>query len=58
MAKYVLQVTVSVPDETPMTVLVSHMSDALSIGCEQLDEDSGTEMPGIVGRFTIVSIES
>lgn len=54
MAKYVLQVTVSVPDEITSAAMLAHMNDALSIGCEHMDEDPGTEMPGIVGSLEIV----
>lgn len=57
MAKHVLQVTVSVSDEITPAALLRHMNDALSIGCEQMDQDSELEMPGIVGRFSVVSTE-
>lgn len=51
--KYTLTVDVSVPDDIPATKVLAHLNSALSIGCEHMDSDNETEMPGIVGEFTI-----
>jgi len=52
--KITFQFTVTVPSDLPDEAVRAHMSDALSIGCEHLDEDPGTEMPGMVGTLKVV----
>ena len=50
------QFRVSVPDDLDVDKVRTHMSDALSIGCEHMDEDPETEMPGILGPLEVVNV--
>lgn len=54
--KYVVSFLVTVPDGTDDKRVKDYMSDAISLGSEQLDEDRGTALDGFISSARVRKI--